>query len=280
MVVLVLNLEVNSIPNETAFIMEDAANACNENELKIEAIQPMIGTGQWMTNGDLAIVDPLNPSTFLVDVPDGTNTIYWALSYKGCKNYSKDSLVIEQTASVLTAQDDAFTIELNGVLEAANITENDVLDNVAALSVNLMTEPENGQLTLDNGQIEYTPNTNFFGTDIFEYEVCNALCPDKCDVATVEVQVVNKEDCFAPNVITPNNDGMNDLLRIPCVASDPKSQLKVFNRWGDLVYETDSYRNDWGGTYNGNPLPNGTYFYLLQMDTKGDAMQGYFTIVR
>ena len=107
------------------------------------------------------------------------------------------------------------------------------------------------------------------------------MCPDKCDVATVEVKVVDSsEDCFAPNVITPNNDGMNDVLRIPCVASDPQSQLKVFNRWGDLVYETASYRNDWGGTYNGNPLPNGTYFYLLQMATKGDAMQGYFTIVR
>ena len=73
---------------------------------------------------------------------------------------------------------------------------------------------------------------------------------------------------------------MNDLLRIPCVASDPQSQLRVFNRWGDLVYETDAYRNDWGGTYKGNPLPNGTYFYLLQMDTKREAMQGYFTIVR
>jgi len=275
-----VDLEVNTVPNEVAFIMEDAANVCNENEIKIEAIQPMIGTGEWTTNTNLAIVDPLNPSTFVVDVPDGMNTIYWSLSYKGCQNYSRDSLVLQQATSVIEAQDDAFTIELNSVLEAANIIENDVTDNVEALSINLMTQPENGKLTIENGQVEYTPNTNFFGTDVFEYEVCNANCPDKCDVATVEVKVVDSEDCFAPNVITPNNDGMNDLLRIPCVASDPKSQLKVFNRWGDLVYETASYRNDWGGTYKGNPLPNGTYFYLLQMDTKGDAMQGYFTIVR
>ena len=61
---------------------------------------------------------------------------------KGCKNYSSDSLVIQQAASVIEAQDDAFVIELNSILEAANITENDVLNNIEALSVSLMTEPE------------------------------------------------------------------------------------------------------------------------------------------
>ena len=74
-------LEVNTIPNEIAFIIENVSNTCNENEVKIEAIQPMLGIGEWTTNADLAIVDPLNPSTFLIDVPNGTNTIYWSLSY-------------------------------------------------------------------------------------------------------------------------------------------------------------------------------------------------------
>lgn len=278
-----VDLEVNTIPNELAFILEDVMNTCNENELQIEAIQPMMGTGLWTTTEELAIVDPLNPSTILLDVPEGEHTIYWTLSYKGCKNYAMDSLVIQQEASVIEAQDDAFTIEFNTVLEAVSVIDNDVINNVTDLSIQLMNQPENGVLTFENGQVAYTPNTNFFGTDVFEYQVCNTFCLELCDVATVQVKVVdsgNNTDCFAPNVITPNNDGMNDLLRIPCVASDPNSQLKVFNRWGDLVYETNHYKNDWGGTYNGNPLPNGTYFYLLQMDTKGDAMQGYFTIVR
>jgi len=276
-------LEVNKIPNELAFIVDDVMNACDENDLKIEAIQPMMGTGQWTTDANLAIVDPLNPSTFLLDVPEGMNTIYWTLSYKGCKNFSRDSLIVQQEASLIEAEDDVFTIELNSALEAVNVTDNDLINNVADLSISLMTEPENGELTFENGRINYIPSTNFFGTDIFEYEVCNANCPAKCDVAKVQVKVVdsgNSTDCFAPNVITPNNDGMNDLLRIPCVDSDSQSQLKVFNRWGDLVYETATYRNDWGGTYNGNPLPNGTYFYVLQMGTKAESMQGYFTIVR
>ena len=278
-----VDLEVTPIPNELAFIMDEIMNICDENELSIEAIQPMMGTGQWTTNGDLAIVDPLNPSTILLDVPEGVHTIYWTLSYKGCQNYAIDSLVVQQEAGLINAKDDDFTIELNQVLEAANVTDNDLINNVADLSINLMSEPANGVLFFENGQINYTPTTNFFGTDSFEYEVCNANCPDKCDVAKVQVKVVdsaNSADCFAPNIITPNNDGMNDLLRIPCVESDPQSQLKVFNRWGDLVYETTTYRNDWGGTYNGNPLPNGTYFYLLQMGTKAESMQGYFTIVR
>jgi len=120
-----------------------------------------------------------------------------------------------------------------------------------------------------------------FGTDVFEYEVCNAHCLNQCDVAQVSVNVRDSgidADCFAPNVITPNNDGMNDYLTIPCVETHTKNDLKVFNRWGDLVHETETYNNDWAGTYDGNPLPNGTYFYLLRMDD--ESMQGYFTIVR
>ena len=42
-----------------------------------------------------------------------------------------------------------------------------------------------------------------------------------------------------------------------------------------------NYRNDWLGTYDGNPLPNGTYFYILDMKQEGEEpMQGYFTIIR
>ena len=278
-----VSLEVNAIPNEVAFIMESSKNACNQREIQIDAIQPNIGSGQWTSNANLSIVDPLNPSTLLLDVRDGVNKVYWSLSYKGCLNYSIDSLIIIQTATLVEAQDDEFTIDLNGELVQANVIANDLTEEVVALSVQLMTQPSNGQLIFENGMAQYQPNTNFFGTDMFEYEICATNCPDQCDVAMVRVNVVDNvigKDCFAPNVITPNDDGMNDCLKIPCVASHPQSKLKVFNRWGDLVHASDNYDNTWAGTFNGSPLPNGTYFYLLQMGTKEESMQGYFTIVR
>ncbi|MEM1122780.1 MAG: gliding motility-associated C-terminal domain-containing protein, partial [Bacteroidota bacterium] len=183
----------------------------------------------------------------------------------------------------IRAQDDEFTIDLNTTLEQANIIENDFMDDDSAVKIELMGQPENGLVTLEDNQLKFQPNTNFFGTEIINYQICPINCPDNCDEAQVLVKVVDNAkgaDCFAPNVITPNNDGMNDCLKIPCVANHPNSQLKVFNRWGDMVHESDRYENDWAGTYNGNPLPNGTYFYLLQMSADDEPMQGYFTIVR
>ena len=279
----VIDLEVSTIPNEVAFISADAESACNQHEIQVEAIQPMLGIGQWTSSANLSFVNPFNPSTLLLDVPEGETKIYWTLSYKGCENYSRDSLVISQESALIEATDDEYTIDLNATLSDANVADNDLIMNTNQLSIQLMSEPENGQLTFENGRIQYEPNTNFFGEDVFAYEICAVNCPDQCDVATVRVKVIDQGigiDCFAPNIITPNEDGRNDYLRIPCVESQEQSQLKVFNRWGDLVHETDNYRNDWAGTYKGSPLPNGTYFYLLQMEGMKRPMQGYFSIVR
>ena len=60
-----VELEVSSIPNETAFIMENTNSSCNETEVMIEAIQPMQGSGIWTANLEIGIVDPLNPVTFI-----------------------------------------------------------------------------------------------------------------------------------------------------------------------------------------------------------------------
>ncbi|MEM6317523.1 MAG: gliding motility-associated C-terminal domain-containing protein [Bacteroidota bacterium] len=279
-----VELEISAIPDEMAFIMENSATACDDRAIRIEAIQPMLGTGQWTASNNLTFVDPLNPSTLLVETPEGDHTIYWTLSYKGCKNYAQDSLTVRQAPSAITATDDEFTVAFNDKLEQENLLVNDMDFTENELTVKLMSEPQNGLLTFENGTISYEPNTNFFGIDAFEYEICSNNCPDKCDQAEVRVNVVDAavgDDCFVPNVITPNNDGRNDAFRVPCVANQPQSQLKVFNRWGDLVYESDNYENDWTGTYNGDPLPNGTYFYLLKMSgSPAEPMQGYFSLVR
>jgi gliding motility-associated-like protein len=65
-----------------------------------------------------------------------------------------------------------------------------------------------------------------------------------------------------PNVITPNNDGNNDLFVIDGLK--PESKLLVVNRWGNVVFETDDYQNDWNGKdLNGLPLLDGVYTYTL-----------------
>jgi len=75
---------------------------------------------------------------------------------------------------------------------------------------------------------------------------------------TLVVTVVTT-DMVIPNIFTPNGDGKNDVFKIAGLVSYPGSQLIIFNRWGNEVYNADNYLNDW----NGSGLAEGTYYYVL-----------------
>ena len=69
------------------------------------------------------------------------------------------------------------------------------------------------------------------------------------------------------NVITPNSDGMNDVLDLSSVTAGDDCSFKVYTRWGTPVYEQDIYTNNWGGTTDGGAqLEDGTYYFVLSFD--------------
>lgn len=74
----------------------------------------------------------------------------------------------------------------------------------------------------------------------------------------------------------------NDNFEVPCLETTYNNNVRIFNRWGDKVFEKDGYANDWDGRYKGNNLPPGTYFYLVQLEKgkSNECLQGYFTIPR
>jgi len=84
------------------------------------------------------------------------------------------------------------------------------------------------------------------------------------------------------NGFSPNNDGQNDRW---VIVEDlefryPTANLKVFNRWGQIVYESDGYRNNWDGKNNGEDVPIGTYYYVLDLKDGSDEYKGYLTLSR
>ena len=84
-------------------------------------------------------------------------------------------------------------------------------------------------------------------------------------------------DLFIPNLVTPNGDGKNDYFVVLGLNKYPGSSLRVFNRWGSEVYQSQNYNNDWGG---GN-LNDGTYFYILLVNTPTgkQAYKGWIEIL-
>lgn len=80
------------------------------------------------------------------------------------------------------------------------------------------------------------------------------------------------------NLFTPNGDGKNDALKFNDLNLFLKNQLTVFNRWGGVVYKQANYQNDWDGTYQGQLLPAGVYYYTLELDEA--VLKSSLTLIR
>lgn len=89
---------------------------------------------------------------------------------------------------------------------------------------------------------------------------------------------------LAPNIFTPNNDGKNDFFILENIELFPNSQLLVYDRWGRLVYENNSYDNSWDGkNMSGNDVADGVYFWMLTLsepEIEGSQLRGSVTITR
>lgn len=80
-------------------------------------------------------------------------------------------------------------------------------------------------------------------------------------------------------LFTPNNDGFNDLWEIPNLTELGRCDVKVYNRWGKLVFADSNYNNDWDGTSEGRPLPEGAYVFIINSENQG-VIKGTVNIIR
>lgn len=122
------------------------------------------------------------------------------------------------------------------------------------------------------GSIQAGGNTNSAtvipsDTTTYQLETILGGCP-----LTFQVIVNVKSNVFPASVITPNEDGINDVWNITNDNLFPIMDVRVFSRWGQQVYRSTGYgsaTNQWDGTNNGSPLPAGTYYYVI--DLLGDG---------
>jgi gliding motility-associated-like protein len=102
---------------------------------------------------------------------------------------------------------------------------------------------------------------------------------------TVTVSVNSITDIFIPNAFSPNNDGNNDVFQLfGDVSTISFLDMKIFNRWGELVFESSKHNFDWDGTYKGEIVPQGTYIYVAKIAFVNgyvrNDMKGSLTVIR
>lgn len=101
-------------------------------------------------------------------------------------------------------------------------------------------------------------------------------CGSSSDTANVSVY----KKVMIPNAFSPNGDGINDNWNIKGLTSYDNYKLLVFNRYGQLVFESKNYSQPWNGTFNEKPLPAATYYYVLDLGVGLPVTSGYVAILR
>ncbi|OFY85201.1 MAG: hypothetical protein A3F72_05330 [Bacteroidetes bacterium RIFCSPLOWO2_12_FULL_35_15] len=88
-------------------------------------------------------------------------------------------------------------------------------------------------------------------------------------------------DLEMPTGYTPNADGNNDFFVVHGVEAYPDNEITIYNRWGNIVYQKKKYFNEWNGTNtNGDELPEGTYFVILEINDGKIVLKGYVEMKR
>lgn len=89
------------------------------------------------------------------------------------------------------------------------------------------------------------------------------------------------EEIYIPNAFTPNNDGINDILFV--LGNDECCKfevLKIFNRWGEKVFETNDINIGWDGTHHGQLVDIGVFVYFLKTDCSEEMKKGTITVLK
>ena len=102
-----------------------------------------------------------------------------------------------------------------------------------------------------------------------------------------ETIVVNVEFTFTfgclviPQVITPNNDGFNDVWRIKNIDLYPNAEVRIFSRWGKMIFSSKNLSdNPWNGTISGKPAPTDSYHYILYLNDGSEPKSGVISVIR
>ncbi|CAA6799935.1 MAG: Proprotein convertase P-domain protein [uncultured Aureispira sp.] len=258
-------ITVDEIPSDEADAGPDVT--CSPDTINLAATLPLIGGGQWTSPSTMLLGDSSAANTMASNFTQDTTMMIWSLSNGLCIDYDSDTMYVILDDVWPVSNMDHFDLIPDGTISTIDVILNDALP--PDWDIFIQTAITDGQMTnLNNGQFEIDIN-NVFLNQSFVYEICNRACPNVCDTALVTIAIQPPGDCYTPTAFTPNYDGQNDFFVIPCLENtEEKASLTVFNRWGNLVYETDNYISDWDGTHQNQPLPDGVYFYILHIEGK------------
>lgn len=202
-----------------------------------------------LCNGDSTMLDVTNPNATYLWQDNTTNPTYNAnqsgvysviITMDGCIFKDTIQVVISPPISVNLGSDTTVCIGSIVVLDPRNLNTTYLWQDGSSGSSYTVSQAGAYWVKIsDINKCSATDTINIYFTD--------------CDTSTIII----------PNIFTPNGDGYNDYFVIK--QTDYKTiEVQIYDRWGIKVFEDNNYQNTWDGKYKGNPLSDGTYFYIIK----------------
>ena len=234
-----LTLAVLPLP---LFDLDDAYILCVNLNGTEEIAQPILDTGlsdalytfQWQLNGT-DIVGATGSS--YTPTEGGAYTVIVSDQATGC-SVSDTTTVTASEPPILTAEVSSLAFAGNHVIEAT----------ATGLGVY--------EYSLDGGA--YQSSGVFEGVSAGEH-IITARDINGCGITSITVLVIDY-----PLYFTPNNDGFNDTWNIIGIATQPSAKIYIFDRYGKLLKQLSPTGEGWNGTYNGVPMPNSDYWFVVE----------------
>lgn len=227
---------------EFKFVVKNLSNITAHNVSLYDDLDVVFGAGSYTASYPVSLLGKLKTDSL----------------YTGSKNFTN---LLKAGNSLSKGEADTITLEVrfctNGVISYSNIAM------IAGSSL------PSGGLTYTNNSL---PGTSPEGT--------SGNTTPAPTVFTPEPQFL------IPEGFSPNGDGINDAFVIRGIDTYPNNKIRILNRWGNVVYEKDGYDNSWDGTsnrginYGGDNLPEGTYFYILDLGDGHKAKTGFVYLNR
>jgi gliding motility-associated-like protein len=270
-------------------LVRDDKDCVSENELATISIADTV-TIDTIDIAD-ATCNGLNDGTVTLKVTGGTGTYQYStdggstfggvsiLEALAAGNYS----IVVRDGNDCNSDQSLITLTNSDTVAISNIESTDL--TCSGLPDGTITITGSGgsgvyQYSIDGGTT-FSDQPAFTALSQAEYHV---LVKDDQECLSEENNVtLNSQDAcslFLYNAFSPNDDGKNDVWNIENVASFPDIVVKIFNIWGKEVFDSKGYGTPWDGTYNGNDLPSGTYYYVIDPGDGSGILTGDVSIVK
>ncbi|NRA12161.1 MAG: gliding motility-associated C-terminal domain-containing protein, partial [Crocinitomicaceae bacterium] len=118
------------------------------------------------------------------------------------------------------------------------------------------------------------PSNTYFHNGVYTvtlYTTGNLGCIDSTSQLINIETITTTISTLIPNAISPNGDLKNDVWKLEFLdILFPNAHVDIFNEWGQLLFESDGYDVPWDGTFNNQLVPDGTYYYIINLNYSGD----------